>query len=153
MGYSNGYVTVDNADWYMDRMLQNAVKAGKKVNHDNLKQAYIDALWESIVFYDELAKKVIGRSPKHVLLLHENDLAALYINDLVDHIRSQGWVIISPLEAYRDPIGSAVPDTPINNNGRIAAIAYVKGYGGTKYGFYQSTKEVELLFAKRKVFE
>jgi hypothetical protein len=153
MGYTNGYVTVDNADWYMDVVLQEAVKAGKKVNHANLKRAYIDALWDSIVFCDDLARKVIGRSPKHVLLLHKNDLAALYVKDLVDYIRSKGWAIISPQEAYQDPIASVIPDTLVNNNGRIAAIAHAQGYVGQKVDFYQNTREVDILFEQRNAFE
>ena len=70
-----------------------------------------------------MAKEVLGRSPKHVLLLHENDLAALFIKDLIKHIRESGGKIISPAEAYKDPIADFIPNVLMNNQGRIAAIA------------------------------
>ena len=128
MGYRNGYVTVDNYDWYMDSLLQKALSNGKQVNYDALKKTYVSILWKAILFYDEIAHKTIGRSPKHVLLLHENDMAALFIGDLIEHIRSQGWKIISPQEAYEDPIAFSVPDVLFNGQGRVAAIAKSKGW-------------------------
>mgnify|MGYP005990415581 CR=1 FL=1 len=128
MGYRNGYVTVDNYDWYMDSLLQRALNQGKEVDYDALKNAYISILWESIVFYDEIAGNTLGRSPKHVLLLHENDIAALFIGDLIGHIRLQGWKVISPQEAYKDPIAFTVPDVLFNGQGRVAAIAKSKGW-------------------------
>ena len=90
LNYEHGYVTVDNYDWYMEALFNRAIRDGRTVNMEALKQAYIDILWQCITFYDELAKKTLGGSPKHVLLLHENDLAALFIDDLVAHIRAQG---------------------------------------------------------------
>ena len=126
-GYSNGYVTVDNYDWYMDTLYQKAVREGKTVDYDKLKTIYIEELWDSIQFYDEIAKEELGRSPKHILLLHENDLAAMFIDDLVKFLEEKGWSIISPLEAYKDPISKVIPDTLFNNQGRIAAIAAQNG--------------------------
>ncbi|SFC36090.1 polysaccharide deacetylase family protein [Pseudoalteromonas denitrificans] len=128
MSYKNGYVTVDNYDWYMDSLLQRALVNGKKVDYDALKNAYITVLWQSILFYDEIANKTLGRSPKHVLLLHENDMAALFIDDLIEHIREQGWKVISPQEAYKDPIAFTIPDVLFNGQGRVAAIAKSKGW-------------------------
>ncbi len=128
MNYQNGYVTIDNYDWYMDSLLQTALSKGKSVDYVALKNAYVATLWESILFYDDIAQKTLGRSPKHVLLLHENDIAALFIGDLIKHIRLQGWKVISPKEAYTDPIAFNVPDVLFNGQGRVAAIAKSKGW-------------------------
>jgi len=128
MNYKNGYVTVDNYDWYMDSLLQSALVRGENVDYVALKKAYITTLWESILFYDNIAKKTLGRSPKHVLLLHENDMAALFIGDLIEHIRLQGWKVISPQNAYKDPIAFKAPDVLFNGQGRVAAIAKSRGW-------------------------
>jgi peptidoglycan-N-acetylglucosamine deacetylase len=127
LGLTNGYVTVDNYDWYLNRLYNNALKAGKKVDILALKSLYIDHIWKSILYYDDIAKKTLNRSPKHVLLLHENDLSAMFIGDLIKHIRSNNWKIISPTEAYTDPIAAQIPDVLFNNQGRIGAIAFEKG--------------------------
>lgn len=127
-GYEIGYVTIDNYEWYMDALLQTAVNQGKDVNYGALKDVYIKTVWETISFYDDIAQQTLGRSPKHVLLLHETDITAMYIADLVDYIRAQGWKIISPQEAYTDPIASIIPDVLFNKQGRIAAIAHDQGW-------------------------
>lgn len=150
--YKIGYVTIDNSDWYMDALLQKAVRSGQKVNIESLRDAYVYMLWDSIKFYDELAVKLLGRSPKHVLLLHENDLAALFIGDLVKLLRSKGWKIISPEEAYTDNLSRIKPNTLINGDGRIAAIAEAQGFAGPIRDFFQSEKEIEKYFLKKNVF-
>ncbi len=126
-GYQNGYVTVGNYDWYLDQLYQDALKSKLPVNLSQLKKLYVDVLWQAIEFSDELALKYLGRSPKHVLLLHDNDLAALFIDDLVAHLKAQGWEIISPLEAYQDPIATKEPKTLFKGQGRVVALARDQG--------------------------
>lgn len=120
--YFNGYVTVDDYDWYIDNQFQNALKNGEKVDLEKLGEFYIDHIYQHILFYDNMSKVNLGRSVKHVLLLHENDLAALFIDDLVSFLRKKNCQIISPEEAYKDEIALIVPDVLFNNQGRIAAI-------------------------------
>ncbi|UCC43822.1 MAG: polysaccharide deacetylase family protein [Candidatus Zixiibacteriota bacterium] len=128
LGYRNGYVTIDNYDWYLERAFQQAIKNGRTVNFDRLRDLYVSTLWDAIQFYDSIAREALGRSPRHVLLLHENDLAALFIDELVTHLRENGWKIISPVAAYEDSIALYVPDVLMNNQGRVAAIAREKGF-------------------------
>jgi peptidoglycan/xylan/chitin deacetylase (PgdA/CDA1 family) len=142
LGYLNGYVTVDNYDWHINSLFQKALKERKKVDLKALRKMYITHIWESIQFYHNIALQNLGRSPSHVLLLHENDLAALFIHDLVKHIRSQGWKIISPTQAYRDPIATHIPDVLLNGQGRVAAIAKEKGYKGP---FIQNSEDEAIL--------
>ncbi len=150
--YSNGYVTVDNYDWYFDRLFRTAVSEEKQIDFHKLRTIYIEHLWKSIQFYDNIALKTLGRSPKHVLLLHENDLAALFIDDLVKFIRKRGWRIISPVEAYQDAIAKTIPDVLLNNQGRVAAIAKAIGYSGRLSMDSESTQFLDELFKKEKVF-
>ncbi|TDR16856.1 polysaccharide deacetylase family protein [Marinicella litoralis] len=121
--YQNAYVTVDNYDWYLDKLYQDALKTKQNVNLLQLKKLYVEVLWQAIAFSDQIAMQYLGRSPKHILLLHDNDLAALFVDDLVDHLRAQGWEIISPLEAYHDPIAKQEPKTLFKGQGRVAALA------------------------------
>lgn len=129
-GYMNGYVTIDNYDWYLERLFQGARREKKPIDYTQLRRLYLEHLGNSIVFYDQMARAVLGRSPKHVLLLHENDLAALYVEELVAWLRENGWKIISPVAAYTDPIAQNIPDVLLNNQGRVAAIAKAAGYSG-----------------------
>jgi len=152
-GYMNGYVTVDNYDRYLDRLWQTALREKKKIDYDKLRQIYLEHLWKSIAFYDQMARQAIGRSPKHVLLLHENDLAALYVDELVALLREKGWKIISPTEAYTDPIATNVPEVLLNNQGRVAAIAKANGYPGLLSQDSEDEAFLEKLFLSAGVME
>lgn len=154
LGYEIGYVTVDNFDWYIDSRYREAIKSGIKINHKNLGKLYVDTLWDAIEFYDGVAKKALGRSPKHVLLLHENDLAAMYIADLVQHIRSKGWTIISPADAYLDPIATVEKDLAFTKQGRVAALAYDAGINqDTLRHKSENTEYIDGLFEQYDVIE
>ncbi|MEM1080617.1 MAG: polysaccharide deacetylase family protein [Pseudomonadota bacterium] len=126
-GLNHGYVTVDNYDWYMQALVSEAVREGLAIDEARLGEAYVELLIESIEFYDQLAQTHLGRSPRHVLLLHENDLAARYIDDLVLALRDRGWTLIPAVEAYDDPLASRLPDTTFNGQGRVAALAHEQG--------------------------
>lgn len=127
LGYSNGYVTIDNYDWYLNSLYSKAVKDGKKIDMEKLRRLWLDHITGSILFYDQIARKYLGRSPHHVLLLHENDLAAMFIDDLAAELKSGGWKFITPSTAYSDPIASQIPDVLFNGQGRIAALANAMG--------------------------
>jgi peptidoglycan-N-acetylglucosamine deacetylase len=127
LGYRDGYVTVDNFDWYISALISNAVASHATVDFAKARDFYVHSLYESIEFYDAIAQKALKRSPRHVLLLHENDAAAWFVGDLVRHLRAQGWTIISPVRAYQDPIARQFPQVTFHKQGRVAAIAQSKG--------------------------
>jgi peptidoglycan/xylan/chitin deacetylase (PgdA/CDA1 family) len=127
LGYQNGYVTIDNYDFHMDFLLQTALKQDREVNQDKLRDAYIGSLMESVRFGADIADRYLDHAPAHSLLLHENDLAAMFIGDLIKALRREGWTIIDARDAYKDPIAKVIPDTLFNNQGRVSAIARVKG--------------------------
>jgi len=151
-GYLSAYVTVDTFDWHMDSMFQDALAAKKKVDFDRLRDAYVDLLSDSVEFYDQIAVKELGRSPRHVLLLHENDLAAMYLGDLVARLRKNGWKIVSPELAFRDPIASVEPDTLVLGQGRVVALAATKGYQGP-WGRWEDEAKLQEEFERRRVWE
>lgn len=132
LGYRNGYVTIDTWDWYFERKCRDAAENGIEIDTVALGEIYVDVLWGAIQFYDEMARDALGYSPNHILLLHENDLAALYIDDLVNFLRKKGWEIISPIEAYDDSLSNRIPDVLYNNQGRVAAAAVEQGYDKEK---------------------
>lgn len=151
-GYRHAYVTVDNYDWYLDSLLQSALKAGKRVRRGRLCRAYADMLEDGIAFYDAIAQRALKRSPKHVLLLHENDLAALCLGKLVARLNDRGWKILSPEEAYRDPISSREPDTLMLGQGRVAALAHEAGLPGPFVTKWEEESEIEAELNRRKIF-
>ncbi len=126
-GLRNGYVTVGTWDWFLVSLVSEAQSQGIDVSMDALRDLYVDIFVTSAEYYDELARQALGRSPRHVLLLHENDLAALFIDDAVAALRRAGFRVIRATDAFDDPIAADEPDTLYLGQGRVAALAHVAG--------------------------
>ncbi|MCF6317934.1 MAG: polysaccharide deacetylase family protein [Proteobacteria bacterium] len=147
-GYINAYITLNNYDWYIETLFQQAVKDKKILDFRAMRRFYVDVLMESIEYYDQMAITHLGRSPKHVLLLHEMDISALFIGDLVDELRKKGWKIITTDEAYTDPISQYSSEKILRfNPGRIGEIAKKNNQ---KKGLWHETLDEEYL---KKRFE
>jgi len=147
-GYQDGFVTVDNYDWYIDAMFQRAVNEKKKIDYAKLKSFYVETLYKGILHYEELAVRVYGRSPKHVMLLHENDLAAMYVGDLISHLKINGWDICSPEESYADPDLKPFPAGVLRHGqGRVVAHATEKGFPKPLISGLEDEEVLEKLWA------
>ncbi len=127
LGYQQGYVTIDNFDFYLDRLLRDAAADGLQIDHHKVSDFYVDLILGAAKHYQRIACRWLDESPAHVLLLHENDLAALYLGNLITALNQSGWTIIPVSEAYQDPIAQTVPDTLLLGQGRVAAIAHLAG--------------------------
>jgi peptidoglycan-N-acetylglucosamine deacetylase len=152
-GLRNGYVTIDASDWNMEQLTADAVKAGKKIDMDALRDLYVESHVDAAAFYDDLARRTLGRSPAHVLLLHETDLAALYIAELVAALRRAGWTIVTADEAFTDPIGTAAPDVPSAQGTLTEALAWEKGLPAPRWYARNDTRLANALFAERVLGE
>ncbi len=153
-GYKNGYVTVDTQDWYMDDLLAVAVAEGKKFNQERLCTTYKELMTEEAEFFDNMSVQALGRSVKHVLLLHETDLNAFCIGELVSELRAHDWKIISPDVAYMDPIADREPSASVPlNQGCVFALAKERGYKGPYWSRWNEEAEIEKEFIRRKIWE
>jgi peptidoglycan/xylan/chitin deacetylase (PgdA/CDA1 family) len=152
-GLRNGYVTVDASDWHMEQLTVDAVRAGKRIDMDALRGLYVETHVEAAEFYDELARRAIGRSPAHVLLLHETDLAAMFIGDLVAALRMRGWTIVTADEAYFDPLREAMPDVPVARGTLTEALAWERGLPPPRWYERNNTRLAAALFHQRVLHE
>ncbi len=152
-GLMNGYVTVDASDWFYEQAAIDAVKAGKRVDRTALRQLYIESHVEAAEFTDVLARRALGRSPAHVLLLHETDLAAFWIGNLVRALEAKGWRIISADEAFADPIARIMPNVPVARGTLIEAIAWEQGLPEPRWYGRNNTQVAGKLFAERVLKE
>jgi peptidoglycan/xylan/chitin deacetylase (PgdA/CDA1 family) len=152
-GLRNGYVTIDGSDWNMETLTVDAVKAGKTIDMDALRTLYVETMVEAADFADRLAQKTWGRQPAQVILLHETDLAALFVADLAEALRKDGWTIITADEAYADPISGLAPDVPSTNGTLVELAAWEKGVPEPRWYERNNTDLANRLFIERVLHE
>jgi peptidoglycan-N-acetylglucosamine deacetylase len=149
-GLRNGYVTADGWDWYLESLALKAVKAGKRIDHDGLRDLYVETHVQAANFADQLARRTLGRAPAHMLLLHETDLAALYLEDLVNALRADGWTIITADQAYADPMGKLPAPVIADANGTlIQMLSWERGTKGPRWFERNEVAEMNRLFNSR----
>lgn len=152
-GLSNGYVTAESSDWNVEGLAAAAKTRGKRIDMKALRDLYVESHVDAAEFYDALAVKVLGRSPAHVMLLHETDIAALFVGDLVTALRSKGWEIVTADAAYADPIRDLHPDTPFAQGTLTEALAWGKGLPAPRWYERNDLKIANPLFARRVLGE
>ena len=152
-GLRNGYVTAEASDWNIEALATQAAERGKKMDIEALRDLYVESHVEAAEYYNALARKALGRSPCHVLLLHETDLAALFVGDLVDALRKRGWKIVTADKAYRDPIARLAPDVPSAQGTLTEALAWEKGLPAPRWYERNDLKIANALFAERVLKE
>jgi peptidoglycan/xylan/chitin deacetylase (PgdA/CDA1 family) len=153
-GLRNGYVTVDGLDWNMEAQAIAAARAGKPIDQAALRDLYVETHVQSADFSDALARRTLGRSPVHMLLLHETDLAALYIGNLIAALRADGWEVVTADQAYADPVYAQAPDTRFAGGGTlIEQLAWEKGLTGSRWYDRDDIHVANRLFAERVLHE
>lgn len=153
MGLRNAYVTADGWDWFMDSRAKDAKRAGKAIDMEALRKLYIETHLESANFSDRLAKRVLGRSPVHMLLLHDTDLAAMYAGDLAKALRADGWEIVSADVAYADPLAKMTPNPKFADGTILEMLAWDKDVRGERWFPRNNEPVARKLFATRVLGE
>lgn len=150
-GLINGYVTADGSDWHLEQLTLRAQAQGLAMDEKQLRRLYVASQMSGLEYHDQLARDTIGRSPIHVLLLHETDLAALFLPDLIAELRKQGWEIVTADEAYEDPIANAQPDVPYAWGTLTGAIAWERDVAPPLSPIWMTTGIMTHLFETRVI--
>ena len=143
--YRVGCVSIDASDWYYDQRLRAWLKAHPKADPALFKKPYLDHLWGRAQYYDGLSNRVLGRSVKHVLLLHHNLINALFISDVIELFREKGWEIIDPMKAFADPVYAREPKVLPAGESILWSLAKQRGVKGLRYPAEDDVYEAPLL--------
>jgi peptidoglycan/xylan/chitin deacetylase (PgdA/CDA1 family) len=94
-------VTIDNNDYEYNQRLVDARAEGRAID---VRDAYLDHMMEAAAYYDAKGRAKMGRAIKQVLLLHMNYLNSLYLDDLLQRFRDNGWSFITFEQALQDEV-------------------------------------------------
>lgn len=127
--YSNGYVTIDASDWYVNQRLIDRIKEKgfEKTDVEKFKDFYIQHILERANYYEKLSYEMNNRHIDHTLLLHHNLTSALYLGDLIKKFKEEGWIVIDADKAYEDKIFEKIPSSDFAGESLIYSLAKQSG--------------------------
>ena len=131
--YRPGAVTIDASDWYYDERFRAWRAAHPDADPAPFRRAYLAHLAGRAACYDDLSRRVLKRSVKHVLLLHANAINAAFLPDVIAMFRANGWTIVTPGEAYADPVYAMQPDVLPAGESLLWSLAKQAGIDGLRY--------------------
>lgn len=99
-----GFNPARGIDTYVDQLYQAKIRNNRRVDMAALEKAYIHLMMKPLQQQDAYLFNMLGYSPRQVLVVQENDLAAYFIVGLVDELVARGWTMIAAEKALTDPI-------------------------------------------------
>jgi peptidoglycan/xylan/chitin deacetylase (PgdA/CDA1 family) len=110
-GYEPAPVSIDVLDDYLDQRYAAWRERHPRDDGARFRQAYLAHLWSRAQHADTLARRLLGRSPLHVMRLHTNAVNAAFLADAIEMFRARGWRLVAPEEAFADPLYRKPVDT------------------------------------------
>jgi len=128
-GYKNGHVTIDASDWYIDGELIKCIRREGKESFKikKYKEYYLQHILERANFYEDLSFQLTNRHISHTLLLHHNLTSALFLGDLIERFKIEGWEVINADQAFQDKFFNTVPTTRPAGESLVWALAKESG--------------------------
>jgi len=145
----NGSVTVDGYDWFYDDAVTEAIAKGHAVDMGALGELFVESHLGATKFFDDLARKAFGRSPVHVMLLHEADVTVRFLPDLIAALKDSGWTLVPVDEAFADPIATIQPDVPSAQGTLTELAAWERGVPAPRWYERNNERVVQALFDTR----
>jgi peptidoglycan-N-acetylglucosamine deacetylase len=108
-GYVVAPVTIDFSDWVWNEAYARCVATGDSGAVAVLRQRFLRDAQVALDWSERSARLLIGRSIRHVLLLHLGAFDALMLDDLLTMYERRGVRFIPVAEALTDPIYSIDP--------------------------------------------
>lgn len=131
--YQSGAVSIDASDWFYNQLYLKYQQQHEQQKLTQLKAAYISHLLQRADYYDHLAQQTIGRSPKHVLLLHVRAINAAWLPEVITAFHQAGWQFVDSDTAYQDPVYALQLNVLPAGESLLWSIAQVYGIAGLRY--------------------
>jgi peptidoglycan-N-acetylglucosamine deacetylase len=125
--YKNGAVTIDASDWYIDDRLRKRLADDPKADTTGFRDYYLAHIADRSRYYDDIARRALGRGVRHTLLVHHNVVNEMFLGDVLDQYKRQGWKLIDAAHAYEDPVFDEQPTVLPAGDSLVLALAVQKG--------------------------
>jgi peptidoglycan/xylan/chitin deacetylase (PgdA/CDA1 family) len=109
-GYTVAPVTIENSDYVFSRVYSEAQTKGDAEGVRQAAEAYLRFTAAQLDFWEGVARQVAGRPVRHVLLLHDNEINAGHLGEVLALLKRRGYRFVPLEEALRDE-AYKLPDT------------------------------------------
>jgi peptidoglycan-N-acetylglucosamine deacetylase len=133
-GYRNARVSLDTSDWRLNEKLEQVLMKDPKADISAIRTAYLAHVKQRALAYRELSQQLQGRDISQVLLLHHNLLNALWLDDVLAQFEEMGWKIITPAEAFADPVYKLEPVRKAAGQSLLLSLGRTLGLGSMPGG-------------------
>lgn len=103
-GYAIAQVSIDNHEWKLGELYGKALAQGQGERAASIARYYVEHVLGATRHFQETAQRKQGHDVGHVLLLHDNRLAAEHLGELLTEFEKSGYKFIPLEEALRDPV-------------------------------------------------
>jgi peptidoglycan/xylan/chitin deacetylase (PgdA/CDA1 family) len=101
-GYTVAPFTVDSSDYIFNRLLIEALAHQDTAEAARIRTAYLDHTDAVMTFCEGLSRETFGREIPQILLIHDSELNAGVLEDLLNRLAARGYTFVSLDEALRD---------------------------------------------------
>ena len=109
--YGSGAVSIDASDWYYDERYGHGWGGIPVPSHGRSVRPTSPTYGTARSTTTGLSQRLLGAARNMCLLLHTRRINAEFLPDIIAMFRARGWTIISPAEAYTDPLYARQPTT------------------------------------------
>ena len=115
-GYKNAPVTVDNADYMFNDILDEAKTQKDSKLAEQTKREYLQFAQKEFDYFEDASRKLFGREIPQVFLMHDNQINTETLDELLGLLEKRGYQFISIDEALAD-LAYTTPDRFIGTAG------------------------------------
>ena len=108
-GYRNAPVTVDNANYMFDDILDAALAAKDAALAERVKQEYVRWVDTEFQYFEDRSGRLFQREIPQVFLLHDNEINTQTLDIVLTNLERRGYRFVSLDTALADP-AYATPD-------------------------------------------
>jgi peptidoglycan/xylan/chitin deacetylase (PgdA/CDA1 family) len=115
-GYRLAPCTIETSDYIFAAAYQRMAAGHDRSSQERLRRDYLAFTAAQIDYFSRMNAEVLGYEPPEIVLLHDNQLNADVMDQILSLYEKRGYKWVSLAEAERDPVYQA-PDTVVTKYG------------------------------------
>ncbi len=115
-GYTLAPCTIETSDWMFNIAYARMLELHDRASAVRLRKDYLNFTAAQIDYFARLNKQVLGYEPPQIMLIHDNQLNADLIDELISLFQSRQYQWVTLREAENDPVYQK-PETFITKYG------------------------------------